>query len=194
MRPMAARRVHEARTMTLREWANLPDDVEGELVDGRLVEEEMPDRHHERAVLWLGTRLLTFLEDRGGEVVGSEIKYGVAPRRGRKPDLSVFFPGGPHVEGNARVTMVPPDLMVEVITSTPRDTARDRIDKAREYALFGVRWYWLVDAAAQTIEILELGSKHRYTRFTAANAGKLKVPGCRGLELDLDALWRYVKR
>jgi len=28
--------------MTLEEWADLPEDEEGELVDGRLEEEEMP--------------------------------------------------------------------------------------------------------------------------------------------------------
>ena len=40
--------------MTLEEWAAMPEDDEGELVDGVLVEEEMPDLTHETVVAWLG--------------------------------------------------------------------------------------------------------------------------------------------
>jgi hypothetical protein len=29
--------------LTLEEWGDLPEDVPGELIDGRLVEEEVPD-------------------------------------------------------------------------------------------------------------------------------------------------------
>ena len=36
--------------MTLEEWTNLPEDDEGELVDGYLVEEEGPDPAHEATV------------------------------------------------------------------------------------------------------------------------------------------------
>jgi Uma2 family endonuclease len=87
---------------------------------------------------------------------------------------------------------VPCDIAVEVITPTPRDTRRDRIDKAHEYARFGVRWYWLVDPAMGTLEIFELGTRGRYELAAAASAGRVRVPGCRGLVLDLDALWRKV--
>jgi Uma2 family endonuclease len=190
---MAARRA-EARTLTLKEWAELPEDDDGELVDGRLVEEEVATGAHEQAVAWLCGHLLGFLEGRGGDVLGSNLKYAVGARLGRKPDLSVFLPGRSRLDSEAMLTTVPADIMIEVITPTPRDHARDRIDKAREYARFGVRWYWLVDPAAQTIEILELGPKRRYTKLTTASSGRLKVPGCRGLELDLDALWRYVRK
>jgi hypothetical protein len=44
----------------------------------------------------------------------------------------------------------------------------------------------------RTLEIFELVPKARYVRIAAANAGSLRVPGCRGLKLDLNALWRYV--
>jgi len=40
--------------MTLEEWTELPDDVPGEFVDGRLVEEETPNVVHEVIVMWLG--------------------------------------------------------------------------------------------------------------------------------------------
>lgn len=192
MRAMAARRSSEA--LTLKQWAALSADAEGELVDGRLVEEELPTREHEQTVAWLCTRLLTFLEERGGAVLTSDHKYGVGPKRGRKPDLSVVLPGRPRLDPKDNLTTVPPDIMIEVITATPKDHARDRIDKVHEYARFGVRWYWLVDPAAQTVEVLKLGPKRRYVNFAAASGGTFKVPGCRGLELDLDALWRYARR
>ena len=191
---MAAR--HSARTsasthLTLKEWADLPDEIKGELVEGQLEEEEMPNNAHERVVAWLIWQLMTWLGSRGGEVTGSERKYAVSARRGRKPDVTVFLPGRPKMKGTERLTSIPPDIAIEIITPTPRDTARDRIDKAREYARFGVRWYWLVDPAMRTLEIFELAPKARYDRVAAATAGKLSVPGCRGLKLDLEGLWRY---
>ena len=38
--------------MTLAEWGDLDEDVEGELVDGILEEEEMPTWLHELIVAW----------------------------------------------------------------------------------------------------------------------------------------------
>lgn len=39
--------------MTLQEWGELDEDVEGELVDGALEEEEMATVLHELVVRWL---------------------------------------------------------------------------------------------------------------------------------------------
>lgn len=177
--------------MTLHEWAQLPDEIEGEFVDGQLEEEEMANNAHERVVAWLIWRLMAWLGSRGGEVTGSERKFAVGTRRGRKPDVSVFLPGRPRMKAADRLTTNPPDIAIEVITPTPRDAARDRIEKAREYARFGVRWYWLVAPAMKTLEIFERGAKGRYDRVAAASSGKLPVPGCRALKLNLAALWRY---
>src|SRR5437899_173468 len=69
-------------TMTLEEWAALDEDEPGELVDGRLVEEEMPDAVHEVIVVWFTAMIRTWLAPRGGFVLGSEAKYAVAITRG----------------------------------------------------------------------------------------------------------------
>ncbi len=182
------------RRMTLAEWADLPEDEPGELVDGRLVEEEVPDYVHEVVVGWLIRVLGIWIAPLGGLVGGSDAKFAVTPERGRKPDVTVFLPGSrkPPRRG---VVRVPPDIAVEVISPSPRDGRRDRIQKVEEYAAFGVRWYWLVDPEAQTLEIWELGADGRYVYALGAAEGLVtKVPGCEGLELDLNALWSELER
>ncbi len=180
--------------LTVEEWAAMPEDDEGELVDGVLVEEEMPDLTHETVVAWLMPVLGAWIIPRRGFVFGSEVKFAVAARRGRKPDLTVYLPGRPPLPRRG-VVSVPPDIAVEVISRTPRDHRRDRTDKAADYARFGVRWYWLIDPERRTLEILALGAGGRYEPVAAAGQGTLdRVPGCEGLTLDLDALWAEVDR
>lgn len=119
-------------------WANLPEDEPGELVEGVLVDEEVPDWIHETAIGWLIQVLRGWGVPRGGFIGGSELKYLLRQGRGRKPDVSMVLPGQrpPPRRGPSRRA---PDVMIEVVSPRPRDVRRDRIEKLREYAAFGVR-------------------------------------------------------
>lgn len=177
-------------TMSIDEWAALPEDEPGELVDGYLQEEEMPGLLHEIVVAWLLRVLGSWAAPRGGLVFGSEAKFAVAARRGRKPDLTMYLPGHPPLPRYGAVR-VPPDVAVEILTPTPRDVRRDRVEKFDDYAAFGVRYYWIVDPEQQTLEIYERGGDGRYVRALGATEGTLTaVPGCEDLTLALDELWR----
>jgi Uma2 family endonuclease len=180
--------------MTVSEWAAMPEDEPGELCDGALVEEEVPDLMHETAVLWLGALLRTWVVALGGFAFGSEVKFALSNIRGRKPDLSVFFPGRPALPRRGPVT-IPPDIAVEIVSPSAADQRRDRIAKLADYAAFGVRFYWMLDPSARTFEILELGADGRYVHVLGASEGKLlEIRGCAGLALDLDELWREIER
>lgn len=182
------------REMTLAEWASLPEDEPGEVVDGLLEDEEMPNVRHERVIVWIVLQAGAWALPRGGDVVGSEARFAVSPRRGRKPDVSIYLPGARLPSRRATLLQRPPSIAVEVISPSPRDAKRDRVDKFDEYAAFGVPWYWLIDPELHTIEIYELGADHRYARALGAGEGVIAAPGCEGLSLDLDALWVHADR
>jgi Uma2 family endonuclease len=181
------------RTMSLEEWAAMPEDEPGELVDGLLVEEEDVGYAHEVVVGWFIQMLRLWVVARGGFVATSDAKFAVKRNRGRKPDVTVYLPGRkPPSQGLIRI---PPDIAVEVVSPTPRDGRRDRVEKVKEYAAFGVRWYWIVDPQLRSLEIYELGADGRYAYALGATDGVLEsVPGCEGLTLDVNALWSEIDR
>jgi Uma2 family endonuclease len=179
--------------MTLEQWSNLDEDVEGELVDGFLEEEEMPSLLHELVVSWLIRALYDWAQRRGGWVASSETKIAVGPRRGRKPDVSVYLKGGkPSL--HETLVRVAPHLVIEVTSPRPRDVRRDRIDKLADYAHARIPYYWILDPQLRSLEIFELAPNGRYSVARAAGGGRVRVPGCPGLTLDLDALWTELDR
>jgi Uma2 family endonuclease len=178
--------------MTLAQWADLDEDEPGELVDGCLIEEEEVGALHDAVVAWLVGVLVGWLGSRGVVLV-SDTRFGVSPRRGRKPDTSVYL-GGRKPPAHGLVT-TPPDIMIEVVSPRPKDARRDRVEKMNEYAAFGVRFYWIADPALRTFELFELDAGGRYVKALGALDGVIEdVPGCEGLTLDLGALWAIADR
>ena len=151
----------------------------------------MPSVLHETIVLWLGAILRSWARRRRGIATGSETKLAVGPRRGRKPDLAVFLP--PHVPA-ASDTLVrtTAHLVVEIVSPRPRDARRDRVEKLADYARAGVRYYWILDPQVRSLEVYQLGKDRRYTVALTATQGRLRIPGCPALVLDLTALWDEV--
>jgi Uma2 family endonuclease len=179
------------RPMSVEQWEQMAEDEPGELVDGLLREEEASDSPHEVIVSALLHVLLAWTRPRGGRVLASGAKYALSARNGRKPDISVFLTRALKLPRRG-ATRHPPDIMIEVVSPEPRDRRRDRIEKLREYATFGARWYWLVDPEARSLEILRLGEDGLYIHALDAAEGTIDVAGCEGLTLDLDALWREI--
>ena len=190
--PRSAVEAKPLKPMTLAEWALLDEDVEGELVDGVLEEEEVPSFLHEIIVAWLIEALRGWARPRGNHVASSETKIAVGPRRGRKPDVSVYMRAQMPALDDALVR-VAPYLVVEVTSPRPRDARRDRVDKLGDYARAGIRYYWIVDPQLRSLEIFELQPNGRYAVALTVSAGRVRVPGCPGLQLNLDGLWAEIE-
>lgn len=188
-----AQQAHVATELTVAEWEALDEDVEGELVDGRLEQEEMPTIFHEAIAAFVLKALAAWLDPRGGAALGSESKLIVGPRRGRKPDVLAYLPGSPLPSRRRSAMIAPPDVVVEVITSTPRDRRRDRVEKKQDYFAMGVKQYWLIDPEARTVEVLAQADGRVVEQLCAAS-GRHAIPGLGGFELDLDAMWIDAER
>ena len=173
------------------DFVALEDDDLRELIDGELVEVEVPTKAHERIAFLIAHWLEGWAEAGShGTTLGSGYKVRITSKRGVMPDVQFFragnFPRGQQqglVDGR-------PDLAVEV--SSPSSVRYDRVTKLRWYASIGVPEYWIVDPSARTIERLVLANA-RYTIADALEGPSVFRPeSFEGLVIDLAALWKVL--
>ena len=120
------------------DFVALEEDDLRELIDGELVEVEVPTFGHEEIVLTLGYFLRAWIKaGHGGRVVGSGYKVRVSDRRGVMPDLQ-FYRQGNDAPADQEQGLVHgrADLLVEVVS--PSSRRYDRVTKLRWYAQLGV--------------------------------------------------------
>src|SRR5580658_8896509 len=145
-----------AAPYTWDDFVALDDDDRRELIDGELVEVEVPRGKHEQIVALLCFFLSAWSKaGPGGRVYASGYKVRVSERRGVMPDMQFYRRGNDApVDQDDGLVRGRPDLVVEVIS--PSSQRYDRVTKLRWYAELGIPEYWLVDGAAHTLEGLVL--------------------------------------
>jgi Uma2 family endonuclease len=81
-----------------------------------------------------------------------------------------------------------PDWICEVLSKSTESLDRD--EKLPLYAEHGVRYAWLVDPSAQTLEARTLGDDGRWREVrTYQGDSRIRVAPFEAIELDLAALW-----
>jgi Uma2 family endonuclease len=179
-----------AAPYTWDDFVALDEDDLRELIDGELVEVEVPTRSHEEVVAWMLYFLRGWIEaGHGGTVLPSGYKIRISHRRGVMPDVQLYRrgrePGADQEQGLVHGT---PDLVVEVVSSSSR--RYDRVTKLRWYAELGVPEYWLVDPQARTLERLVLHEGTYSIAQSLADDETFQPESFEGLVIPLPKLWR----
>lgn len=147
--------------LTYDDYVRIPEDgFRHEIIDGEEFMTPAPSSDHQNVVGALNEILRGHARRKGlGRVFASPIDVVLSPHDVVQPDvvfvsterLSAVDPqGGIHAA---------PDLVVEVLS--PSTTSVDRGAKQSLYERSGVKEYWIVDGAAQLVEIHEFGSRRR---------------------------------
>jgi Uma2 family endonuclease len=131
-------------TTTFAEFMELiPEDQKADLLEGVIHVASPENSEHNDLLLWLGTILRPFIEERQlGRLTINKVAYRLSDRSAPEPDLGFVAsdrldcikPG--YVDG-------PPDLAVEIVS--PESADRDYESKRVRYEAHGVREYWIID-------------------------------------------------
>jgi Uma2 family endonuclease len=167
----------------------LEDDDRRELIDGELLEVEVPTDIHEYIVFMLSHYLAAWaLPREAGFGVASGYKVKITERRGVMPDLQFFFRGNTSAKRTPQgLVSGHPDLAVEIIS--PSSGKYDRVIKLRYYASIGLPEYWVIDPPARTIERLVLAGEHYRIDDAASGEEVFRPASFPGLEVPLTKLW-----
>lgn len=173
---------------TWEDFVALDEDDPRELIDGELLEVDVPTEQHERIVALIIGLLVGWARARkAGVVHASGYKVRVSKRRGVMPDVQFYRADNPARRGEQGLESGHPDLVVEVVS--PSSGRFDRVTKLNWYASIGTPEYWIVDPVEQTFERLVLQGG-RYTIVDALEGNAVARPeSFEGLEIPLQELW-----
>ncbi len=171
------------------DFVALEEDDLRELIDGELVEVEVPTNDHEHIVLRIGGVLATWIDaGHGGRAVASGYKVRVTNRRGVMPDVQFYRAGNDAWrEQQQGLVRGRPNLVVEIVS--PSSGRYDRVKKLRWYARLGIPEYWLIDPADRTLERLVLRDGMYAIAESLADDETFRPPSFDGLEIPLSKLW-----
>lgn len=144
--------------LTYDDYAGLPNDGRRyEVFDGDLAVTPAPSPKHQAVSRNLEYVLHTHtLASGAGAVYDAPIDVLLAPTTIVQPDL-VFIAAARLGIVTERAVEGAPDLVVEIVS--PSTARQDRVTKAALYARFGVRFYWVVDPDARTLEEYALAAQ-----------------------------------
>ncbi|MFP2907127.1 Uma2 family endonuclease [Pyxidicoccus sp. 3LFB2] len=180
----------ERKPATYADIEALPDNVVGELIGGALYASPRPAGAHAIGASNLGGALvMPFVAGQGGP--GGWVLLD-EPELHLGDDVLVPDLAGWHRERmpNAREVVaftVPPDWVCEVLS--PSTMALDRQEKLPIYAREGVRYVWLMDPRARTLEVFRLEGTAYALLAMHSGGGHVRAEPFEAIELHLPFLW-----
>ena len=159
-----------------------PDDGRRyELYDGEVYVIPSPLLIHQMVAARLYDALRDYVRTHGGIVLFAPLDIVLTEHDVVQPDLLLFTRDREHLLALRKVTRVPPDLAVEILS--PSTARNDRGRKRQLLARHGVREYWLVDPDAVAIEVYSQTERQLVLASTATGANTVQSPLLPGLSL-----------
>ncbi|NPV30024.1 MAG: Uma2 family endonuclease [Firmicutes bacterium] len=152
-----ATREPSGKKLTYTDYLKIDDGQRYELLEGDLVLTPVPGFSHQYVVANIAALLRAFVEKHNlGLVLFAPFDIVPAEDVVLQPDVLYLSRERFSLLREECLRGVP-DLVVEVLS--PNSGRRDRLQKSRLYLRYGVREYWVVDPAAETVEVFSAGER-----------------------------------
>ena len=165
--------IPQKQVYTEADYYALPEDVRAELIDGQIYYQAAPSRAHQKILGKLYQTIANHIDAKGGPCEVYPAPFAVKLKEGRKtivePDISVICDRDKLTD---RGCTGAPDWIVEIIS--PSNSSHDYIRKLNLYADAGVREYWIVNPAEQSIFVYHL-EKDSFKAKSYTFQDKIKV-------------------
>ncbi len=150
----------QIKLCTEADYYHLPEDVRAELIDGKLIyNQAAPSRIHQAILMELSGTIRDYLKRKGGACRVYPAPFAVKLKRDREtivePDISVICDRNKLTD---RGCTGAPDWIIEIVS--PSNSSHDYILKLNLYADAGVREYWIVDPARESVFVYYLEQEH----------------------------------
>lgn len=166
-------------------WKDHPDNVKAEFISGEILYHSPVKLRHQivsQAIL----RQLFVWETSG--FIGYEKMMIRCTRNDYEPDICFWSAEKAAQFKPDQHTFPPPDLAVEILSESTE--ARDRGIKFEDYALHGIREYWIVDPENCTIEqYLLKNNEQSYYLVLKLKIGQVPSVAMPGFVLAVEKIW-----
>ncbi|ADB36478.1 Uma2 family endonuclease [Spirosoma linguale] len=131
-------------------WADADEGVKAEFILGEIIYHSPIYGRHWMASTNITRYLIPYVYDNKLGKVGYEKVMVRMTRNDYEPDICFWHTEKTVDFGQKQSAFPPPDFVVEILSDSTKE--RDYGIKMTDYALHGVREYWIVDTEHETIE------------------------------------------
>ena len=157
-----------------------------ELSGGWLDVLPMPSDKHQAILTAVLLLLAEHARSAGGWARPAGLRIRLGEGRFREPDVA--FLSREHAELRGEAFWTGADLVVEIVSGSADDRARDYVVKRQEYASAGIGEYWIVDFEEGRVSLLVLRGASYVEHAVLGRGERLESPTRAGLGVAVDAL------
>jgi Uma2 family endonuclease len=163
-----------------------------EFTDGYIEVLPMPTTSLQRIVAYLYNLVLAFITPRQlGTVLFAPLRVRLRSGKFREPDI--VFALTENSDFIREEYWTGADLVMEVVSDDPEARKRDLVRKRRDYAIAGIREYWIVDPQERRITVLKLSGKSYLVHGKHESGNRVESAFLKGFGVDASELFRLLK-
>ena len=188
---MTTTNIQAGTRMTLEEFLALPEmDRPCELIDGVVYMAARPIPDHQFLATILSSILVQQIVEIGLGIVLHEPGVVLSSNTAVAPDITVIRSDRTGIIGRTVIDGAP-DIVAEVLSSNRN---HDLVTKRRHYEARGIPEYWIIDAVADTLTVLELADGVYSERAVLTAEDILTTPLFPEFSLPLAQLFNHPAR